>query len=224
MSDLQKIHIVALISHILTIIYFMNWPLLTLLIIFPISLLWFHLGHGVFIHRYFTHRHFKFSNLGILLGHIIYVTTNMGPAIMWAGMHIKHHRTSGTEEDPHEWRKVGLLKAIFSNYGESFSQVDLLCKASDLNKRIINIGSNSPDQDKSIPWPYAIQKAALDKANEQLFYQGTNTTIVRFGYFDSPRVAHIEANKMSIDYCLSVIQWVLNQPHKIKDITRNKVI
>jgi|TARA_Y100000289_G_C3916503_1_gene147734 NAD(P)-dependent dehydrogenase (short-subunit alcohol dehydrogenase family) len=129
----------------------------------------------------------------------------------------------------------GLGKALADKYGncnsledcdvfinckhDGFSQVDLLYKASDLNKRIINIGSNSPDQDKSIPWPYAIQKAALDKANEQLFYQGTNTTIVRFGYFDSPRVAHIEANKMSIDYCLSVIQWVLNQPHKIKDIT-----
>ena len=24
---------------------------------------------------------------------------------------------------------------------------------------------------------------------------------------------------MSVDYCLSVIQWILDQPHKIKDIT-----
>jgi fatty-acid desaturase len=124
MSDLQKIHAIALLSHILTVVYFINWPIITLLMIFPISLIWFHLGHGVFIHRYFTHRHFEFSNFGILLGHIIYVVTNMGPAIMWAGMHVKHHRTSGTDQDPHEWRRVGLLKAIFSNYGEAFS-VDL---------------------------------------------------------------------------------------------------
>ena len=102
---------------------------------------------------------------------------------------------------------------------DGFSQVDLLYKAAELNKRIINIGSNSPDQDKKIPWKYAVQKAALDKANEQLFYQGVNTTIVRFGYFDSPRVEFIDAKKMSIDYCVGVIGWVLRQPHRVKDIT-----
>ena len=65
----------------------------------------------------------------------------------------------------------------------------------------------------------AKEKAALDKANEQLFYQGVNTTIVRFGYFDSPRVEFIDAKKMSIDYCVGIIGWVLRQPHRVKDIT-----
>ena len=100
-----------------------------------------------------------------------------------------------------------------------FQQVDILYKAAALNKRIINIGSNSPDQDKMVPWPYAVEKAALDKANEQLFYQGINTTVVRFGYFDSPRVEHIEAEKMSIEYCCSVINWIIEQDHRVKDIT-----
>ena len=26
-------------------------------------------------------------------------------------------------------------------------------------------------------------------------------------------------NKMSIDYCVSVIDWVMSQPHRVKDIT-----
>lgn len=102
---------------------------------------------------------------------------------------------------------------------EGFEQVELLYKAAELNKRIINIGSNSPDQDKKKPHKYQIEKFALDKANEQLFYQGVNTTIVRFGYFDSPRVEHIDADKMSIDYCCSVVHWILQQPHRVKDIT-----
>ena len=102
---------------------------------------------------------------------------------------------------------------------DGFKQVELLYEAAELGKRIINIGSNSPDQSKSRPHIYQIEKFALDKANEQLFYQGINTTIVRFGYFDSPRVQDIDAKKMSIDYCCSVINWVLNQPHRIKDIT-----
>ncbi len=102
---------------------------------------------------------------------------------------------------------------------DGFKQVELLYEAAELGKRIINIGSNSPDQSKSRPHIYQIEKLALDKANEQLFYQGIDTTIVRFGYFDSPRVQGIDAKKMSIDYCCSVINWVLDQPHRIKDIT-----
>ena len=102
---------------------------------------------------------------------------------------------------------------------DGFKQVELLYEAAELGKRIINIGSNSPDQSKYKPHIYQIEKSALDKANEQLFYQGIDTTIIRFGYFDSPRVQSIDAKKMSIDYCCSVINWVLDQPHRIKDIT-----
>jgi len=100
-----------------------------------------------------------------------------------------------------------------------FDQVEMLYRAAELGKRIINIGSNSPDQSKKKPHIYQIEKFALDKANEQLFYQGINTTIIRFGYFDSPRVAHIEADKMSLEYCCNIIHWVLQQPHRVKEIT-----
>jgi len=100
-----------------------------------------------------------------------------------------------------------------------FEQTHLLYQAAKLNKKIINIGSNSPDTKKNKPWIYAVEKSALDKANDQLFYQGVDTCIVRFGYFDSPRVAHVDANKMSVEYCVSIIDWILQQPHRIKEIT-----
>ena len=131
--------------------------------------------------------------------------------------------------------KRGLGKALLDKYSstnkveecdvfinckhDGFEQVNLLYKAAELKKRIINIGSNSPDQDKARPHKYQIEKSALDKANQQLFYQGVNTTIVRFGYFDSPRVQSVKADKMPIEYCVSVIDWVLKQPHRIKDLT-----
>jgi len=100
-----------------------------------------------------------------------------------------------------------------------FSQVDLLYKAAALNKRIINIGSNSPDQSKQQPHIYQIQKAALDKANDQLFYQGIDTTIVRFGYFESESTKDIDLPKMEIGYCVEMISFILNQPYRIKEIT-----
>lgn len=72
---------------------------------------------------------------------------------------------------------------------------------------------------KKSPHIYAIEKIALDKANEQLFYQGIHTTICRFGYFDTERVSHINKPKMSLEYVIDVIDWVLQQPYKVKEIT-----
>lgn len=102
---------------------------------------------------------------------------------------------------------------------DGFKQVELLYDAAALDLKIINIGSNSPDQNKSKPHVYQIEKGALDKANDQLFYQGIDTTIIRFGYFDSPRVEHVKDKKMSIEYCVSIIEWVLKQKHRVKELT-----
>ena len=129
----------------------------------------------------------------------------------------------------------GLGKALEQKYGNcnsleecdvfinckhmGFDQVYYLYEAADLNKRIINISSNSGDGIKKKPHVYAVEKNALDKANEQLYYQGINTTSVRFGWFDSERVADVKEEKMSLEYCVSVIDWILQQPHRVKDIT-----
>ena len=40
-----------------------------------------------------------------------------------------------------------------------FEQVELLFRAAELNKKIINIGSNSPDQNKKQPHIYQIEKS-----------------------------------------------------------------
>lgn len=101
----------------------------------------------------------------------------------------------------------------------SFDQIDLLYKAVNMGKRVINISSNSGDGIKGFQHQYAVQKAALDKANEQLFYLGKNTTSLRFGYFDTDRVAHIKEKKMSVEYVFNIIKWVLEQPHRVKEIT-----
>lgn len=129
----------------------------------------------------------------------------------------------------------GLGKALEEKYGncdsleecdifinckhEGFSQIEMLYKSAELNKKIINIGSNSGDGIKKHRHLYAIEKSALDKANEQLFYQGVNTTVLRLGYFDSERVSHIKEPKMSLEYVVNLVDWVLEQPHRIKDLT-----
>ena len=102
---------------------------------------------------------------------------------------------------------------------DGFNQVNLLYEAAKLDIKIINISSNSGDGNKKTPWIYAVEKTAIDKANEQLFYQGIDTTSIRFGYFDSPRVSHVNDKKMSIEYCVNIIDWIIKQPHRVKEIT-----
>ena len=129
----------------------------------------------------------------------------------------------------------GLGKALVNKYGncdsledcdvfinnkcDRFDQVFMLYHAAELNKRIINISSNASDSKKPNNIMYAVYKGALDDLNDRLYYEGKRTTSIRFGYFDTPRVAHVDKEKMPVEYCLDVIEWVLNQPHRIKELT-----
>ena len=103
---------------------------------------------------------------------------------------------------------------------DGFQQVELLYEAAELDKRIINIGSRVSDgiiKNKN-RFPYAVQKSALVKANELLYYQGVDTSIIKFAGFDSP-TNNSTKPKMTIGYCVSVVDWVLNQPYRVKELT-----
>ena len=108
---------------------------------------------------------------------------------------------------------------FINNKHEGFRQVDLLYRACGLGKRVISISSNSGDGIKKVPHRYAIQKAALDKANEQLFYQGHNVTSLRFGWIDTERVAEVQDAKMTCRSILDNIEFVLLHPHRVKEMT-----
>lgn len=104
---------------------------------------------------------------------------------------------------------------------DGFYQVEMLYRAAELNKKIINIGSVASDwtKGKHHTFKYAIEKKTLCDVNDQLFYQGVETTIINFGYFDTEQVKHIETTKMSLEYVISIIDWVLNQEHRIKELS-----
>jgi hypothetical protein len=102
-----------------------------------------------------------------------------------------------------------------------FEQVELLYKAAELNKKIINIGSAASDWTKGHKptFKYSIEKKALRDANDQLFYEGVDTCCLNFGYFDTPRSAHYEKEKIDLDYVVEIVLWVLEQPYRIKEMT-----
>ena len=101
-------------------------------------------------------------------------------------------------------------------------KVELLYKACTLGIRTINIGSYASDwvyHPAKPNFKYAIEKKALRDTNSQLFDHGYDVTCINFGYFDTERVAHIEDPKMDLDYIIEVLFWVLNQPHRVKELT-----
>ena len=111
---------------------------------------------------------------------------------------------------------------IFINNAHSgFTSVQLLYmifeKWREQDKIIINISSDSGDGSKDFVHPYAVAKAALDKAVEQLQNVRSRCRVVnlRPGYVDTPRVAHVQAPKMAAVTVAEMVQWVLAQPPEI---------
>lgn len=71
-------------------------------------------------------------------------------------------------------------------------------KWKDKEKIIVNIGSEASDSKKIFARPYNVQKLALQEACLQLqqAHQPCKVVLVKPGYIDTPRVAHINAIKM----------------------------
>ena len=128
----------------------------------------------------------------------------------------------------------GLGKALALKYGNldslkhcdifinckhnGFDQIEMLYKATSLGKTVISIGSRASDF--TYLHKYAVEKRALREANNQLYIKGHNVTCVNFGYIDTERSAHrTDVDKMSIDQAIDVIDWIVNNPLRIKEIT-----
>lgn len=115
------------------------------------------------------------------------------------------------------------VDVFVNNAHFEFAQTQLLYAiaqewANQPDKLIINMGSLSangilPDQGK-----YAVYKAALDHATEQLQDNRNikcRICILRFGYTDTPRVAHRkDVRKMHVDEVVRHLLYVIDQPSR----------
>ena len=109
---------------------------------------------------------------------------------------------------------------FINNAYDGFEQVNLLYELiQGFKGKIINISSNSSDGIKNKVWPYSIHKAALDKANQQLFHNGYNVTNIKFGWLDTDRVKHIDEPKIKLDKAVEIIDNIVNDANRIETIT-----
>lgn len=111
-----------------------------------------------------------------------------------------------------------IINNAHSSYGQTLLLFDLFEKFHSTQKLIINIGSNSSDGIKNYPHPYAIEKASLDKACEQLqnCKSQLRVSLLRFGWLDTERVRSLtDEPKISLDQAVDVIEWLIRQPSEI---------
>ena len=101
---------------------------------------------------------------------------------------------------------------------DPWAQTKLLYKSKHVPK-IICIGSNTTDQTKKKPHPYQSAKLALENSCNQLFYLGYNITLIKLGYVNTPRVSKITDKKMEATYVANLIEWILQQPYRVKEIS-----
>lgn len=115
-KEKRNTQIAAAISHLFLFMHLSNIGLIYLIYVIPISLLLYHIGHSIFMHRHLSHNQFKFSKKAQYIMHLIAIITNMGKLPGYVAIHQQHHATSGTDHDPHEWRKIGFWKIFFSEW------------------------------------------------------------------------------------------------------------
>ena len=104
-----------------------------------------------------------------------------------------------------EFDNVHLLYEIFNLWKEE-------------NKLIVNIGSESSDGIKDFVHPYAVMKAALDKATEQLQnISGSQCRVlnIRSGFVDTPSVKDYDFPKLHVNDLVQNILWCMDQSENV---------
>lgn len=108
-----KHQILTFIAHINLLLFF-SWEVIALGLFVTIFVSLF--AHYLYIHRIFTHHHFKWSAKMNRFGQFCFCMLNLGSPAVYSAVHINHHKYSDTEKDPHppSW------KALLSLWGDSF--------------------------------------------------------------------------------------------------------
>lgn len=100
-SNVRWSHILirlGLIAGIFIVPITAQWLLISLLAYY----IYFGIGLGITLHRYYSHRSFEFSNAVVKwLFILIAILTLRGSPIAWAYIHRKHHKNVDTLDDPH---------------------------------------------------------------------------------------------------------------------------
>lgn len=97
---------------------------------------------------------------------------------------------------------------------DPFAQTKLLYESYKIAKKVICIGSNTP-----YAGMYKTSKDSLSTACNDLFLEGYDITILKFGKVDTPYQDKYHGDKISISTIVKTLEFVLNTPERIGEIS-----
>ena len=104
--------LLSLLAHVLFVFYAYQFGLMYALLSLVAGVVVFNLAYTLYAHRILTHNHFKISHFYHSVFCTLYSALNFGSVAIYAGVHIKHHQYSDTDNDPHAPERLGLLRTI----------------------------------------------------------------------------------------------------------------
>lgn len=81
---------------------------------------------SIILHKYFTHKTFKVNRVWHFIFTYLGTLGLNGSVLAWVNMHRLHHATSDRKNDPHDPRKIGLLRSLFVFRGIEYTDNILL--------------------------------------------------------------------------------------------------
>lgn len=109
----HKYQIITLFAHIQFTILFAWWMI-------PIGLVFNNLVNYLYLHRVYTHKHYKFNPTLDRIFQFFACMLNLSSPNVYAAVHVKHHKHSDTPKDPHSSLYYPWWKMLFSFWGPEF--------------------------------------------------------------------------------------------------------
>ena len=78
-----------------------------------IGIIWFNFAYSLYAHRIISHNHFDISATAHRVFGFMFCCLNFGSTAMFAAVHKRHHKYSGSDLDPHNPKRIGIIKAMF---------------------------------------------------------------------------------------------------------------
>jgi hypothetical protein len=97
---------------------------------------------------------------------------------------------------------------------DPYAQVRLLYESFEIAKKVICIGSNTP-----YVGVYKTSKDALSIACDDLFLEGYDVTVLKFGKVDSPYQDKYYGNKISTNTIVKTLEFIFNTDERVGTIS-----
>lgn len=115
-----KHQLLSFLAHISMLIMFLVLPLWLWIAGLILGWISANLSHSLYIHRIYSHKQFNVYQWVHIVGLFLFSGLSFGSPIVYAAVHLNHHKYSGKSGDPHDPNQLGWFRTLFSIWNKDF--------------------------------------------------------------------------------------------------------